>query len=186
MHKYINPGFFMKVGSNVRIHPSVIFFGNQDNIEIGDNVRIDAQCIISVADVPLRIGSNVHIACGCYLFAGHGLTISNYVGLSSRVAVYTASDDYTGGAIVGPMVPMEFRDLEIGPIYLDAHVAVGAGSVIMPNVRMGLGSCAGALTLIRKNVESGHVVSGNPMKVVAKRNIVKLASLEQEYRKKFP
>lgn len=68
------------------------FYG-ASRISIGDNVRIDDFCVFC-GDV--TIGSHIHIAPYCILYGEYGIQMENYSGLSARVTVFGAIDDFGG------------------------------------------------------------------------------------------
>ena len=49
---------------------------------------------------------------------------------------------------------------------IEDDVTIGAGSVILNNVRIGKGAIIGANSVVTKNVDSKTVVAGNPAKVM--------------------
>ena len=168
----------VRCGENVSIHRTVQLFG-ADRLVIGSNVRIDCYAVISARE-PVRLGSYVHLAAGSMVFGGEGVDIGDFAGLSSRVTIYTASDDYTGGHLTNPTVPDRFRQLDRGKVVLAPHVIVGAGSVILPGVTLHRGAAVGALSLVRKDVAEFQVVSGSPARPITTRNRELLDRLERE------
>jgi acetyltransferase-like isoleucine patch superfamily enzyme len=52
------------------------------------------------------------------------------------------------------------------PIILDDNVWIGAGSIILPNVRIGKNSVVGAGSVVTKDVAAYSVVAGNPAKLI--------------------
>ncbi|MEZ6099734.1 MAG: hypothetical protein R3E01_12265 [Pirellulaceae bacterium] len=151
------------VGTHVRIHRSVQLF-NCSHIHFGDNTRVDCFSVISAGEAGVHIGNCVHLAAGVYLFgSGGGITLEDFVGLSSRVSVYTASDDYVDGFMTNPTIPDEFRRVTRGDVLLKKHVIVGAGSVILPDVQLGVGAAIGALTCIRQNIADFEIWVGGGM-----------------------
>lgn len=169
-------------GKNIQVDKSVIFISPQ-NIYLGDNVRIDAFCMLSGSQ-GIEIGSQVHIAPYCQLAAAGGkITMQDFSGLSSRVSIFTASDDYVGGSLTNPMTPNQLKKLKLGPVILEKHVIIGCGTVIMPNITCQFGSSVGALSFVNRNVLSGNVVSGQPAKIISTRNLEKLKENEAEYYK---
>lgn len=173
---------FASLGDDVRIHPSVIFFG-AERIRIGSRVRIDCFSVLSAGPEGIVIGNNVHVAAGCYLFGSGGpITLDDFSGLSSRVALYTATDDYLGGALTNPTVPDAFKQVARGPVTLGRHAIVGAGAVVLPNVALGFGAAVGALAVVRKGVAECDIVYGNPtQRLPRKRDGDRLRRLEAEY-----
>jgi galactoside O-acetyltransferase len=158
------------VGDNVNVHRSVQMF-SPHLIHVGSNVRIDCFSLLSAGQEGINIGDHVHIAAGVYLFGSGGrIVLESFCGLSSRVAVYTATDEYTGGFLTNPTVPMKFRKVRQGDVVLRRHVVVGASSILMPGVTLGLAASVGVLTLVHKSVEDFAVVAGFPFRVIGKRD----------------
>ena len=78
-------------GCEVKISRNACLYG-VEKISIGSNVRIDDFCILSGS---ISIGNNVHIAAFSALYGGNdGIIIGDFANLSSRVSVYSVSDDY--------------------------------------------------------------------------------------------
>lgn len=172
----------IRVGNNVRIHKTVLFFG-AENISIGSNTRIDAFSILSAKE-EIEIGSFVHIACGCYVFGSNGVILEDYTGISAHCSVYTSNDDYKNGYLTGPMLPAEYRKVREGKVILQKYSLVGASSVLLPGVVLGEGAAVGALTLVNRSVEEYDIVSGNPMTVVGKRDRERLHELAYRHSRK--
>jgi galactoside O-acetyltransferase len=158
------------VGDNVNVHRSVQMF-SPHLIHVGSNVRIDCFSILSAGQDGIHIGDHVHLAAGVYLFGSGGrIVLESFCNVSSRVVVYTASDDYTEGYLTNPTVPMKFRKVRQGDVILRRHAIVGTGSVLLPGVTLGLAASVGALTLVHKPVGDFAVVAGIPFKVVGQRH----------------
>jgi dTDP-4-amino-4,6-dideoxy-D-glucose acyltransferase len=171
-----------EVGDNVRIDRRAAFFGIE-HIRIGSNVRIDCFCVITASEVgPVTIGSHVHLATGVTLLgAAAGIEIGDLCTLAPKVSVFSAVEDYTGGAIATPMVPIEYRDPVVAPVAIGPHVIIGASSVIVAGVSIGWGSAVGALSLVSRDVAPGSVVAGCPARAVRERPINRLETLEADF-----
>jgi dTDP-4-amino-4,6-dideoxy-D-glucose acyltransferase len=168
------------VGEEVQVDRSVQFIG-PGRITLGSRTRIDSQCIL-VGGQGLAIGGQVHLAWGVHVTAtGAPVLLEDFVGLASGVKLFSATDDYSEGHLTNPTVPDRFKKVRCGPVTLRRHVIVGANSVIMPGVEMALGSAAGALTYVYKDVPEGVVVSGNPARPVGQRDLVRLLELEAAF-----
>ena len=167
---------FKKIGKNIKISRNTIFFGTK-NISLGSNVRIDALSLISTANKEIRIGSYVHIGVGCYINGSYGVDISNFVGISSGTKLFTSSDTYNGEFMTNPTVPSKLTKNFCGKIILSKYVNIGSNCVILPAVKIGVGSAVGALSLINKNLEPWHFFMGIPARKLSKRNknIIKLS-----------
>lgn len=159
---------FRRVGRNVMVHRSTII-ARPETISIGDDCRIDGFCVIIGSEAGIRIGRHVHIASGVYIFGGGGVEIEDFVGLSSRVVVYSTNDDYSGSFLTGPTIPPDFTKITAERVVIRRHVVVGAGSVILPGVTIGTGSAIGALSLVKRDVEEFKIAGGNPLRVIKSR-----------------
>ena len=141
-----------------------------ERISLGNNVRIDDFCLLSAGEGGIEIGNYIHIAAYSSLIGKALIRLMDFSGLSSRVSVYSSSDDYSGKSMTNPMVPEEFRNVKSKPVIIGRHVIVGAGAVLLPGIEIGDGSAIGALSLVSKSVEPGVIVSGNPARTVTKRS----------------
>lgn len=165
----VNMGFKF-IGLNVRISDKCSIY-NAASIEIGDYSRVDDFSILSAGLGGIKIGRYVHIASYCSLQGNESIELQDYSGLSSRVAIYSSSDDYSGNFMTNPCIPMEYTNVIHGKVLLEKHVIVGVGSAILPNVCIGFGAAIGALSLVSKNIEKFSVVIGVPARFVKKRKI---------------
>jgi len=173
---------FKSIGENVLISDKTSIY-NPQNIEIGSNVRIDDFCVISAGNKGIIIGNNVHIAVFCSLIGQGEIILKNFSGLSSRVSIYSSTDDYSGNYLTNPTVDDKFTNVISGDVILGKHVIVGSGSLILPNVSVGDFSSVAALSMVSKDVESGVIVGGVPSRKIKDRN-TKLEELEWKYLKK--
>jgi dTDP-4-amino-4,6-dideoxy-D-glucose acyltransferase len=171
---------FGSVGKNVSIHRSCVIFGGK-RIHIGSNVRVDCFSMLSAGEQGIVIGDHVHIAVGCYLFGSGGkITIGDFAGLSARVSLFTATDDYLLGYMTNPTVPDKYKRVTKGDILLNKHALVGCGAVIMP-CTLGVAASVAALSFVNKNVADFDVVQGSPaVKVTSRRR--RILDLEKQLR----
>ncbi|HKP33880.1 MAG TPA: acyltransferase [Sphingomicrobium sp.] len=156
-------------GQNVKISRKASIYG-PERIAIGDHVRIDDFCVISAGAGGINIGSHVHIAVYVSVIGAAAITLSDFVGLSSRVSVYSSNDDYSGSALTGPTIPDRFRKIDSRPVHIGRHVVVGSGSVVLPGVTIRDGAAVGALSLIREDCEPFGLYVGNPARRVRDRS----------------
>jgi galactoside O-acetyltransferase len=159
---------FKSIGQNVLVSKQASLYGIS-RISLGNNVRIDDFCIISAGQGGVTIGDYVHIAAYSSLIGNAEIIMEDFSGLSSRVSIYSSSDDYSGKSLTNPTVPDEYKKVISGKVHLKKHVIVGAGSVILPNVTLGEGSAVGALSLVTRNVDDFVIVAGNPAKPIKNR-----------------
>ncbi|MFA6000089.1 MAG: acyltransferase [Candidatus Paceibacterota bacterium] len=169
---------FGSIGTNVFISPKSSIYG-AEHIFIGNNVRIDDFVIISAKE-PVIIGNYVHIAPYCGLYGACGIEMKDFSGMSSRVAIYSISDDYSGESLTNPTVPDEYKHLVKGKVTIGRHVDIGCGSLILPGVEIGDGSSVMAMSLLNKSFECGFIIGGNPARKIKERS-QKIFELEKEF-----
>lgn len=159
---------FASVGENVLISDQASFY-NCANITIGNNVRIDDFCVLAAGVGGILIGDYVHIAVGSSLIGAGKITMSNFSGLSSRVSIYSSSDDYSGAAMTNPTIPSQYTNVTHADVFIGRHAIVGSGSVILPGVTLEEGVAVGALSLVQKSCKAFGIYFGSPAKLVKER-----------------
>lgn len=157
------------VGENVAIHRSVIFFSPK-NIFLGSTVRIDCHCVLSAGEEGIYLGDYIHMGVAAHLFGSGGkITIESFVGVSSRVSLFTASDDYSDGYLANPIIPEQYRKVDKGSILIERQGLVGCGSIVFPGITIGKGAAVGAMSLVKNDVAPGDLVAGIPAKKIGVR-----------------
>lgn len=175
---------FLSVGKNPLISRNAQFY-SPEKIRLGDHVRIDDFCILSGGE-GIAIGSYVHIAAYCALYGNLEITIGDFAGLSSRVSIYTYSDDYSGAGLTNPTVPAQFRTKgAAAPISIGRHAIIGTNSTLLPGSGVGEGGALGAHSLLTKRVPPWTIFFGNPAKLLKKRK-KNLLQLEKQLLEKEP
>lgn len=159
---------FASIGINVQISDKASLYG-AERISLGSNIRIDDFCVISAGLGGMKIGDHVHIAIGASLIGAGKITLSDFVGISSRTSIYSSNDDYSGAAMVGPTIKAEFTNVQHADVFIEKHVVVGSGSVILPGVVLGEGVAIGALSLVSKSCDAFGIYVGNPAKRIKSR-----------------
>lgn len=172
---------FASLGNNVLISDCAKIYG-AERIKIGNNVRIDDFCVISAGNGGIEIGNFIHIAVYSSIIGNGKILISDFAGLSSRVSIYSSSDDYSGLSMTNPMIPKEFKNLNNADVVVGKHVIIGSGSVILPGVVIGDGSAVGALSLVTKRCDEFCIYAGYPAKKIKERSR-DLLQLEEQFLK---
>lgn len=167
------------VGRGVQISRRASLY-NPGAIRIGDHCRIDDFCVLSAGAGGIEIGRNVHVAVYSSLIGKGKITLADFANISSRVAIYSSNDDYSGAVMTGPTVPPAYTNITGGPVMVGRHVIIGAGAVILPDVTLGQGAVVGALSLVRADCDSFGVYVGTPARKVKERRRDLLA-VEQAY-----
>ena len=113
----------MQVGEDVRIAPEAIF-RYPDVVSTGDRCAIDEYTVVTTQ---LRMGSYIHIGSHCSIFGGlrSCLIMEDFSGLSAGCRVVCASDDFSGIALVNPMVPEQYRSVIYSTIRIGRFATLG-------------------------------------------------------------
>jgi acetyltransferase-like isoleucine patch superfamily enzyme len=164
------------IGKNVLISDKVSWYGT--NIIIGDNVRIDDFSILSGI---IYLGDNIHIGAYCGLYGKLGIRMKDYTGLSPRCTIFSASDDFSGRAMISPMNPEKYCNVLGGVVILQKFVQIGCGTVIMPDLTIGTGAAIGAMSFVKRNIPEWGIFAGNPLTFIKPRDKT-IIDLEIQYR----
>ncbi|ELM3753263.1 hypothetical protein RYR31_004498, partial [Aeromonas dhakensis] len=126
---------FLSIGSNVLISDKASIYGAA-RIRIGSNVRIDDFCVLSAGSGGIDIGDYIHIAVYSSLIGAGKIIISDFCNISSKVAIYSSNDDYSGSFMTNPMVPSEYTNVKHADVKLEKHVVIGSGSLLLPGITL--------------------------------------------------
>jgi acetyltransferase-like isoleucine patch superfamily enzyme len=164
---------FRSLGKHVLVSEKASIY-NPSHISLGNHVRIDDFAVLSAGAKGIRIGSHVHIACFCGIFGRDEVVLDDFAGLSSRVVLYSSTDDYSGDWLTNPTVDEVFRNVHSGPVRLGKHVIVGTASTILPGVHLDTGCAVSAHSMVTKSFEPMKLVGGIPARVIKTRSDVML------------
>ena len=173
---------FKYIGENVLLSRKASVY-SPELIKIGNNVRIDDFCILSGRIV---LGNYIHIAAYSALYGGDsGVFIDDYSNISSRVTIYSISDDYSGESMTNPMIPDKYKNVTSKPVHIEEHVIIGTNSVVMPGVTLKIGSSFGAYSFIKNDSDEWSINIGIPSKKIRNRsnNLLKLCKSFEENNK---
>jgi len=167
---YLRYSFYKKklknLGSGSIIDEGVIIT-EPEKVSIGQRTHVDKYVIILGK---VEIGNYVHIAQNCLLQGGSSVKIGDYVGIASGSKIYSATDTIYDGKRIGPMIPPKYRNpLFKSPVVIEKDVFIGAGCIILPNVRIGEGAVVGAGSLVLKDIPSWKIAVGSPAKPIKDR-----------------
>lgn len=155
---------FRSLGRNVRVSRLARFYG-ASRIDLGDEVRIDDFAVLSAGEHGIRLFGYNHLGVGALVFGD--LELGEWSTLSSRVAVYSKSDDFTK---VGHTYPhADGRNLVDAPVVIGHRSVIGTGSTILPGVQIGDDVAVGAMTLVNRSLESRGLFVGIPARLVRTR-----------------
>lgn len=162
---------FASYGADVKISRNCSIIGAK-NVRLGSHIRIDDYVMIAAASGALEVGNFVHIAAGVYLGCVGGINLADFAGISHGAKVYSASDDYSGGALTNPTVPKKYLNVDVAPVALGRHVIIGGGSIVLPGATLAEGTAVGALSLIRRGFQSvpWAIYFGSPARKIGDRS----------------
>jgi galactoside O-acetyltransferase len=160
---------FAEVGDDVQLSEHARFYG-ASRIFLGNHVRIDDFCVLSAGSGGIHIGNHVHIALFSSLIGKGKIILSDYCNISSRVSIYSSSDDYSGESMTNPTIPEDYKNVLHASVSLGKHVIVGSGTVILPGVNLSDGVAVGALSLIKTDCPPFGIYAGSPAKRIKERS----------------
>jgi acetyltransferase-like isoleucine patch superfamily enzyme len=152
------------VGKTVRIRKPAHFY-------MGAGSIIDDFTYISCR---LRVGCYTHIGANGVIIGGDAsVEIGNFVNIAPGVRLIAASNDFSGGGLVGPTIPQEYASTSImETIRLEDHVLLGTNVVVLPGTHIPEGVSAGACAVLstKTKLEPWTVYVGNPARPIKVRN----------------
>ena len=122
----------------------------------------DGPNVISVSSGYMNIGNYIHIGAYGFFTCAGGLDIDNFANISQGVRIYTVSDDYSGETMTNPMVPDEYKNVQLAPVKISKHAILGSGTIILPGVVVGTGCATGANSLVKKTLDDWGIYAGCP------------------------
>lgn len=159
---------FAFLGENVTISTLASFYGCA-RISIGNNVRIDDFVVFSAGAGGVVVGNNVHVAVYSSLIGAGKITLSDFSNISSRVSIYSSSDDYSGSTMTNPTIPDQFKAVMHDDVLIGRHVIIGCGTVVLPGARLNDGVAIGALSMVQGECSSFGIYAGIPAKRIKER-----------------
>lgn len=161
---------FKKIGRGCKISRHTKIIGHE-NIELGDNVRIDHGALILAGSegAYLRAGSHIHIAAYATLLCGGGIELGNFSTVGIQSQLISASDDFSGNYLIGPIYGDGFTNVKRVPIVVGHHAIITTDCTLLPGAHMEMGSVLGAKALLKGVAGAGQVWAGVPARPVSKR-----------------
>lgn len=122
----------------------------------GTDVYLGKNVVIWPAE-KLRVGDHVGIHSFTHIFASGGVTIGSDVYISAGCSI----------ASIGHSIELETRYTGIEkPVFIEDHVWLGTGAIILPGVTIGRGAVVGAGSVVTRNIPPMTVSVGAPARVI--------------------
>ena len=121
-------------GEDVFIHDTAII-KHPHLVEIGDHIAIDNGVTISTG---MRMGDYIHIAPYVIIIGGNTTTLKlhDFSFIASGTKIVMGSENYTGGGLVGPTIPKEYRELIFEDVTFERFAGCGVNCTIMPGITL--------------------------------------------------
>jgi len=107
----------------------------------------------------IQLGKNVFINHGCTFLDLGGIVIEDEVLVGPKVSLITENH---------PVAPEQRKMLDLKGIVLKRNCWIGANSVILPGVTVGVNSVVAAGSVVTKDVPDNTVVAGVPARMINK------------------
>lgn len=146
------------LGEQVEIDPT----SSVNNVTIGRNVRIAKHCsVYGSKAVLLEIGEFSYVGMFSILNGfSDKITIGKFVSIAQNVNMMTDSGPNASAFM------QQFYPIQKGPITIEDHAWIGAGTIIMPNVHIGRCSIIAANSFVTCNVDPYSLFAGNPARYI--------------------
>jgi len=149
----VEPGAKVGKGTKVWHHAHI-----RDGAAVGDN------CIISMSvyvDSGAKVGSNVKIQNNTSIYRGCTVEDGAFIGPS----VVLTNDKMPRATNVDGSLK-EACNWSVGETVIGRGASIGAGSVILPDIKIGEFSMVGAGSVVTKDVPPHALVAGNPARII--------------------
>ena len=159
------------LGKNIKIGNSVLLecFSKQ-GITLDDGVTIDEyatlKCKGSIRSQGkgIIIGMNTSLGLRNFLHGGGGIRIGKDCLLGPDVRIFSLNHNF-GNTVR----PIRLQGESGSEVIIEDNVWIGAGTTILPGVRIGSGSIVGAGSVVTKNFGMNSVMAGVPARLIKSR-----------------
>lgn len=134
-----------------------------NKFHIGDDSTVEDFTTINNGVGDVYIGDRTRIGLGCTLIGP--VKVGNDVRIAQNVVLSGLNHKYEDDS-----VPISEQGVTTNRIIVEDETWIAANCVILPGVTIGKHSVVSAGSIVRRNVPAYSVVSGNPAKVIKKRN----------------
>ena len=157
----------MRFGEDLYLD-SDAFIKYKDMAIVGKSVAIDKGFYCTTQ---LEVGDYVHLAPYSCVIGGKKskIIMGHFSGLAAGSKVVCGSDDFTGGVLMNPQVPVEYRRPKTSIVTFKPFSCIGVNSVVLPGIVLEEGSVLGANSTLTGDALPWTVYAGNPAKPISKR-----------------
>lgn len=133
-------------------------------VQVREGARIGNNCILGkgvYVDFKVTIGDNCKLQNGAQVY--HPATLEDGVFLGPGVIV---TNDKLPRAVNPDMSLKSAEDWLAEPVWIGMGAAVGAGSILLPGIRIGRWAMVGAGSVVTKNIPAQGLALGQPARLV--------------------
>lgn len=161
------PQHFLSYGEDVIISEQALI-KHPGLCSIGSHVAIDSGCIFSTQ---VTIGDYIHLAPYTLCIGGKTAKVvfEDFTFVAAGTKIVAGSDDYTGESLIGPTVPLKYRQVTIADVTFRRFAGCGVNCTVLPGVTLGEGSVLGANSLALEDLEPWTIYVGSPAKPIKAR-----------------
>ncbi len=152
---------------------------NRDHFSIDIFSQIDDFVFINGGE-KTELGKFVHIASFCSVIGGGKFYMEDFSGLSAGCRIITGSDDFTGGGLTNPTVPVLYSNVRKSFVRIKRHAIIGTNVTILPGVTIGEGAAVGAGCIVRKDLEPWSIYVGQECRRIKSRPSALILQLEKK------
>jgi acetyltransferase-like isoleucine patch superfamily enzyme len=128
--------------------------------QVRERAKIGQNCILgkgTYIDFDVVLGDNCKLQNGVYIY--HPAMVEDGVFFGPGVII---TNDKIPRAVNPDMSLKSDADWEVSPVWIGKGASLGAGSVILPGVRVGRWAMVGAGAIVTRDVPEHGLVVGNP------------------------
>ncbi|MFT5354913.1 MAG: acetyltransferase-like isoleucine patch superfamily enzyme [Polyangiales bacterium] len=151
-------------GENVILEDGVRLF-HPENIRLQSGVYVGHDTILEgYHRNELIVGTDTWVGPQCHFHAAGGIRIGKNVGIGPGVRILTSVHKEAGRG-----TPILHAPLRFDTVTIEDDADIGAGSTILPGVRIGRGAQVGAGALVSADIPDYAVAAGVPARVLRQR-----------------
>lgn len=153
---------FRLLGPDARIGTGLLVYG-AENIRIGREFVCLRNCFLTASGGQIEIGDRVSLNADVYVNADIGgrIKIGDHTLIGPGVMMRT-----TNHITLDMDRPIWQQGSAAGEIIIESDVWIGAGAVLLRNVRVGRGAVVAAGAVVTRDVDPGTIVGGVPAEFI--------------------
>jgi len=159
VRRFFYKPFFQRAGQGWHV-------GEFSSIQRVNNFQIGNKCAIGRFTVINAIG---------------GVILGDYSGMGPFVQLITATHNFRKQKDTNLPYGAQSRVLETAPIIIESNCWLGAGTVVLPGVRIGTNSVVAAGSTVHKDVPPYSMVGGVPARLIWKQSKEEFEAREGEF-----